>query len=334
MEFEEAVDVAEFGEHGPGDFGKGDGLAPPGGQLRVFQRGFFAAEKAEGGKGLHLAFQVLGGAVDDIADDHGGAGGDGGPGVGDEAGSGQGVAEAGGGEREGVGGDLGEDGMDALAHFGGGDADVDAGFAVVEEGEFHAALGHELGLAVAGEGGAVGEEGQADAVEFLLALAEPAAGRLLELAGEIRTFDRQFKAGGGAVFGGEHLAGGGDIAGAGMDAAAVGVGGLADAGGDGVEVGFDAPDGLGGAEAAEGAAGDGIRAGDPAADDDVVAAVGEGAVEDAAEHDDIGDRQVGAAVEDEVAFDGGEGAVLFEAGFVSDPDGMGLGVKRMSSWRS
>ena len=110
-----------------------------------------------------------------------------------------------------------------------------------------------------------------------------------------------------------------------MDLQAVVVGRPAQAAGDGVDVRFHAPDGLGGAEAAERAAGERIRARDLAADDHVVAAVGHGAVQDAAEHDDVGDRQVGAAVEDEVAFDRGERAVFLEAGLVAHPDRMAFG---------
>ena len=69
----------------------------------------------------------LRGALDQFADDHGGAGGDGGAGVGDAAGVGLGDEDLVVGKAEGLGGDLAEDGVRALTELGGGDEDAAAG---------------------------------------------------------------------------------------------------------------------------------------------------------------------------------------------------------------
>ena len=66
------------------------------------------------------------GALDQFADDHGGAAGDGGAGVGDEMCVGLGDEDLFVGEAEGLGGDLAEDGVGALAELGGGDEDAGA----------------------------------------------------------------------------------------------------------------------------------------------------------------------------------------------------------------
>ena len=75
-----------------------------------------------------------------------------------------------------------------------------------------------------------------------------------------------------------------------MDLTAVGVGGLAEARRDGVDMRLHAPDGLRRAEPTEGAAWERMGARDASADDNVVAAVGQGAVENAAEHNNVGYR--------------------------------------------
>ena len=89
----------------------------------------------------------MGGALDQLADDHGGAAGDGGAGVGDEGGVGLGDEDLFVGEAEGLGGDLAEDGVGALAELGGGDEDARLAFG----GEFDFDEGVEAALAGAGE---------------------------------------------------------------------------------------------------------------------------------------------------------------------------------------
>ena len=106
-----------------------------------------------------VAQQGLGGAFDEFADDHGGAAGDGGAGVGDACGVGLGDEDVFVGEAEGLGGDLAEDGVGALAELGGGDEDARAAFGC----EFDVDEGVEAALAGAGEAGAVEEGGEADA---------------------------------------------------------------------------------------------------------------------------------------------------------------------------
>src|SRR3984885_13558938 len=100
----------------------------------------------------------LSGAFDKLADDHRGATGDGGPGVGDARGVGLGDADLVVGETQGLGGDLAEDGVGALAELGGGDEKLRCAFG----GEFDLDEGVESALAGAGEACAVEEGGEAD----------------------------------------------------------------------------------------------------------------------------------------------------------------------------
>ena len=192
---------------------------------------------------------LLRGALDQFADDHGGAAGYGGAGVGDAAVSGWAMRTVFVGDVEGLGGDLGEDGVGALAELGGGDQNSRAAFG----GEFDLDQRVEAALAGAGEAGAVHEGGEADAaldggggigaVEFgalgvVVGLVERAGEQVLHVDGV-----------------GEELAGGGAVAGGEEVAAAEFFGGEADDVGDLVHVALEREEGLRRAEAAEGAVG-------------------------------------------------------------------------------
>ncbi len=220
---------------------------------------------------------------------------------------------------------LREDGMDALAHLGGRHADVHPGLAVGKRGQLHPALGLELGFAIAGERRTVAEKGEANAVEFLLPLAQLALRGLPPLAREISALQRLLEAGGGAIFRGENLAGGGAVAGANMDLLAILMRGAAEVRRHGINVRFNAPDGLRRAEAAERAARHGMGARHLAADHHIVAAIGQRAMQNAAEHHHVGNGQVGPAVQNVIAFNRGERAIFFETGFVAHPHRMTLG---------
>ena len=161
---------------------------------------------------------------------------------------------------------------------------------------------------------------------FVLPLAEFAARGLLELLREIRAPERELETGGGPVFAVEHLAGGRGVARARVESA----GGIRAAACRGAPAMASMCDSMpqmawGAPKPRKAPHGKEFVRDDLAADDDVVAAVGHGAVQDAAEHHHVGNRQVGAAVEDEVAFDRGERAVLLDAGLVAHPHRMALG---------
>jgi len=92
-----------------------------------------------------------------------------------------------------------------------------------------------------------------------------------------------------------------------------------------VDLRLHAPRRLRRAEAAERARREGVgEAGEPV-DVDVRAAIAHRRVEDAAVHHHVAQREVGAAVEQEVDLQRGDGAVALEARFVAHPDGVALG---------
>ena len=259
------------------------------------------------------------GAFDQFADDHGGAAGDGGAGVGDVSSVGLGDEDLLVGKAEGLGGDLAEDGVGALAELGGGDEDARLAFG----GEFDRDQGVEAALAGAGEACSVEEGGEADA-------ALDGAGRVFAV--ELFAF--------GVVVGffegsgeemlhvdrvAEELAGGGAVAGGEEIAAAELFGGEADDLRDLVHVAFEGEDALRGAESAEGSVGRDICCHRFGADCDVGPVVGAGGVDGAAGEDYGREGGVGAAVDGEVDLSGEEFAVLRYGGAVTGAAGMALG---------
>ncbi len=124
-----------------------------GGLLEVFG----GVGGGERGFGAEFFEELDGGALDQLADDHGGAAGYGGAGVGDVGGVGLGDEDFFVGEGEGFGGYLAEDGVGALAELGGGDEEAGAAFGCDVDGDF----GVEAALAGAGEACSVEEGGEA-----------------------------------------------------------------------------------------------------------------------------------------------------------------------------
>ena len=257
------------------------------------------------------AHGLLRGAFDEFADDHGGAAGDGGAGVGDACGVGLRDEDVFVGEVEGFGGDLAEDGVGALAELGGGDEDARAAFGC----ELDLDEGVEAALAGAGEACAVEEGGEADAafdggggvgaVEFgalgvVVGLVERAGEEVLHVDGV-----------------GDDLAGGGAVAGGEEVAAAEFFGGDADGFGDFVHVALGAEDGLRCAEAAEGSVGREVGGHGFGADSQRGPVVGAGGVDGAAREDDGGEGDVGSAVEGEVDFAAEDAAVFADGGAVA-----------------
>ena len=93
----------------------------------VFEADGFTAEAAERGRLFEVPLHLASGLEEDVADDHGGTGGDGRSGIGNDAGIGQRVVYAIKGKAESFGGHLCEDGFGALPPFGGTGAEEDTG---------------------------------------------------------------------------------------------------------------------------------------------------------------------------------------------------------------
>jgi hypothetical protein len=266
-----------------------------------------------------VAHQRLRGAFDELADDHGGAAGDGGTGVGDDGGVGLGDEDLLVGDAEGLRADLGEDGVGALAELGGGDEDARAAF----RSDLDFDEGVEAALAGAGETGAVHEGGEAySALDCGCGIGAVELGALgvvvgfLEGAGEqVLHVDRV----------GEVLAGGGLHAGREEVAAAEFFGREADDAGDLVHVAFEREEGLGCAEAAKGPVGRDVGGHRLGADSEVRPVVGAGRVDAGAGEDDGRERDVGAAVDDDLDLAGEEFAVARDGGAVARARGMALG---------
>ena len=147
---------------------------------------------------------------------------------------------------EGLGGDLGEDGIGSLAELGGGDEDADAAFG----GGFEADEGVEVALAGAGEAGAVHEGGEADAAfDRAGGVGFGEGGGFGVVVGEGEGAGEEGVEVDGLMDG---LAGAGGAAGADEVAAAKLFGGEAYGAGDFVHVALEREEGLRGAKAAEG----------------------------------------------------------------------------------
>ncbi len=251
------------------------------------------------------------GALDEFADDHGGAAGYGGAGVGDADGVGLGDEDVVVREAKGLGGNLAEDGVGALAELGGGDEDARLAFG----SEFDGDEGVEAAFAGAGEACAVEEGGEAYAsldgaggvfaVELLafgvvVGLFERSGEQVLHVDGVVEEL-----AGGGAVAGGEEVA------------AAEFFGGEADDFGDLVHVAFEGEDALRGAESAEGSVRRDVGCHRFGADGHIGPVVGAGSVDGASGEDYWRERGVGSAVDGEVDLSGEEFAVFADCGAVA-----------------
>ena len=203
----------------------------------------------EGGRGRRSVVQsLLRGALDQLADDHRGAAGDGGAGVGDDGGVGLRDEDVVVGEAQGLRGDLAEDGVGALAELGGGDEDAAGGHRAVMSmwtSELRRRSPEPVKPApcmkvakpmprLIGRGGVLC--GEARALGVVAGLVERAGEQVLHVDGF-----------------GEELAGGGAVAGGEEVAAAQFFGREADDAGDLVHVALEREEGLRRAEAAEGA---------------------------------------------------------------------------------
>jgi len=266
-----------------------------------------------------LALGVGSGLAGGLAGEVGGGGGVGADVEGRHVGVGRIDDHLVGGGGEFLGGDLGEDGIGAGAQVSGADEEVErAVFVDFDGGAAHVDVGN---------GGALHEAGHADAAAVAAGFSAP-VGAVLPADGG-GAFVDAFAEGAGADGHGEAFLAfaeggedGGTLAGLDMVLAAEFERVHADGLGHLVHGGFHGEEGLGGAEAAVGAADGQVGVVDLAEEVDVVAAVEGQNLGAAAGDDGEAVAAVGAGVVPAVHAEGRDGAVLLDAGAQADADGV------------
>ncbi len=223
------------------------------------------------------------------------------------------------GKAEGLGGDLAEDGVGALAELGGGDEDAGrpSGVSSISTRELRRRSPEPVKPAPWKKVAKPMPRLMVDAWVFAVELCTfGVVVGFFERAGEqMLHVDRVFEelAGGCAVAGGEEVA------------AAQLFRGEADDLGDLVHVAFEREDALRSAEAAEGSVGRDVGGDGFGADGEVGPVIRAGRVDGAAGEDDGRERHVGAAVDGEVDLAGEEFAVFADGGAMAGAGGVALG---------